>query len=88
MTDVAKYPILMTKGLKLKDISVIEGHLIITLTAPPSTGIESPIVVDIITDVTRITFRYAILDKETNTVRKYLGRAGDPTKDDYVIEGI
>jgi hypothetical protein len=88
MTDVAKYPILMTKGLRLKDISIIEGHLIITLQAPAGSGFNEPIVVDIITDVTRITFRYAILDQETSTVRKYLGRAGDPTKDDYVIEGV
>jgi hypothetical protein len=88
MTDVGKYPILRTKGLKLDDISIIEGHLILRLTAPAHTGFNEPIIVDIITDVTRITFRYAIHDKTTNTVRKYLGRAGDPNLDDYTIEGV
>ena len=82
------YPILRTKGLKLQGISVIEGHLIITLTAPPATDIESPIVIDIGTELAHVVFRYAIHDKNTNTVRKYQGRSADPARDDYIIEGV
>lgn len=85
---MSDYPILQTKGLKLRGIEVIEGHLIITLVAPPSTDIESPIVLDIGADLSSVTFRYAIHDRSTNTVRKYQGRAADPDVDPYVIEGV
>lgn len=88
MGEVDKYPILRTRGLKLEDITILEGHLILRFAAPPSSGFNEPIIVDIITDANRITFRYAIHDKQTNTVRKYLGRAGDPNIDDYTIEGV